>query len=105
MKFPWMINGTAGNNIIFDKSQLFSHVRYEKVLDVCQLRTDLSDFQNYDQSEIEYQLFTWPESLAKACTRKEFVNPMLIFCFALIFDNVFQINEGNRCIESTYCIL
>ncbi|EFC39720.1 predicted protein [Naegleria gruberi] len=51
---PWMINGTVRENIIFDKSLDFDSEKYEKVLDVCQLRSDLAGFQNYDQSEIGY---------------------------------------------------
>ncbi|KAG2378904.1 hypothetical protein C9374_008052 [Naegleria lovaniensis] len=51
---PWMINGSVRDNIIFDKSLPFDHERYQQILDVCQLRDDLEEFQNYDMSEIGY---------------------------------------------------
>nr|CAG4708823.1 unnamed protein product [Naegleria fowleri] len=51
---PWMINGSVRDNIIFDKRLPFDNERYQQILDVCQLREDLEEFQNYDMSEIGY---------------------------------------------------
>jgi ATP-binding cassette subfamily C (CFTR/MRP) protein 1 len=47
---PWIINETIRNNILF--FQEFNSKRYEKILNLCQLETDLNYFPAGDYTEI-----------------------------------------------------
>ena len=70
---PWLINASVMENIIFDKNLTFDRERYNRVLDVCQLRDDLSQFPNHDQTEIGFSGINLSGgqkhriSLARAC--------------------------------------
>lgn len=70
---PWLINATVRDNIIFDKDLDFDEERYNRVLDVCQLREDLNLFPNHDKTEIGFSGINLSGgqrhriSLARAC--------------------------------------
>ncbi|EFC35861.1 predicted protein [Naegleria gruberi] len=70
---PWLINASVRENIVFDKNLTFDRERYNRILDVCQLRDDLSRFPNYDKTEIGFSGINLSGgqkhriSLARAC--------------------------------------
>lgn len=49
-QMPWILNATVKDNIVFGAE--FDPVWYERVLDACQLRHDLSMLDEYDMTEI-----------------------------------------------------